>query len=84
LRQIFARILAEGTGDCPAESFHKLDCSLVFQPKRHNIVGNQLADLCAYPCARHILNPEKSAEPYAIASRKIYESGGVRGWKVFP
>lgn len=84
LRQVFARILAEGTGDCPAASFQKLDCSLMFQPKHNNLVGNQLADLCAYPCARHILNPDKANEPYAIASRKIYENGGVRGWKVFP
>ena len=81
---MFTRILAGGTGSLSAESVKKLDCSLVFQPKHNNIVGNQLADLCAYPCARHILNPEKSAEPYAIASQKIYENGGVRGWKVFP
>ena len=84
LREVFTGILAGGTDSVSAESFKKLDCSLVFQPKRNNIVGNQLADLCAYPCARHILNPEKSPEPYAIASRKIYNNGGVCGWKVFP
>lgn len=84
LRQVFAGMLTEGTEDCPAEQFKQLDYTLSFQPKHNNIVGNQLADLCAYPCARHILNPAKVNEPHAIASRKIYENGGVRGWKVFP
>jgi len=84
LREVFTRILAGGTGSLSAESGKKLDYSLIFQPKHNNIVGNQIADLCAYPCARHILNPEKSTAPYVIASRKIYENGGVSGWKVFP
>lgn len=84
LREVFTRIITDGTRFRPAAQFKKLDCTLTFQPKRNNIVGNQLADLCAYPCARHILSPEKVNEPYAIASRKIYENGGIRGWKVFP
>lgn len=84
LREVFNGILAGGTDSLPADPFKKLDCSLLFQPKRNNIVGNQLADLCAYPCARHILKPAKGGEPYEIARQKIYENGGVRGWKVFP
>ncbi len=84
LRLTFARITTQGTASCSAEEFKRLEFTLTFQSKRNNIVGNQLADLCAYPCARHILNPEKGGEPYTIASRKIYDSQGVRGWKVFP
>ncbi len=84
LREVFAQIITEGTRYCPAEQFKKLDCTLTFQPKRNNIIGNQLADLCAYPCARHILNPGKPNLPCEIARRKVYKNGGISGWKVFP
>jgi hypothetical protein len=54
------------------------------QPKRNNIVGNQIADLCAYPCARHILNPSRANPPYEVVRKKLYQKGGVSGWKLFP
>lgn len=84
LRQVFFRVLANGTAGCSAERFKALDCDLHFQPKRNNLIGTQLADLCAYPCARHILNPEKQNRPYEIVRRKVYEHAGVSGWKLFP
>lgn len=84
LRAVFARILAAGAGSLPAGRFQTLDCPLTFQPKRNNIVGNQLADLCAYPCARHILNPDKPNLPYEVARQKLYEHGGISGWQEFP
>ena len=57
---------------------------LAFQPKRNNIAGNQIADLCAYPCARHILNPGRPNLPYETARNKLYQNGGTTGWKLSP
>jgi len=49
------------------------------------IDGTQLADLAAYPIARHILHPGKASPAYEIVSKKFYKGKGwVRGLKVFP
>jgi|SRR5882672_1872831 len=82
LREAFRGIFLKGAVVSPAEKFKGLDCALVFQPKLKNIAGTQIADLCAYPCARHILNPEKPNSPYEIVRKKVYENGGVTGWEV--
>jgi len=59
-----------------------------FHSKRENIVGLQIADLCAYPLARHLLNPEEPYIPFKIIEKKIYcnKSGEYDGWglKLFP
>ncbi len=56
--------------------------------KRDNIIGLQLADLCAYPLARHLINPEDPYIPFEIIKDKIYcdAKGAFDGWglKVFP
>jgi len=84
LRQDFTDILALATAARSAAQQRPLDLTLSFQPKRNNIAGNQIADLCAYPCARHILNPSRSNPPYEIVRKKLYQKGGVSGWKLFP
>jgi Protein of unknown function (DUF3800) len=84
LENVFYRIMSLGTSSRPAQEFRRLDCWLTFQPKTNNIVGTQVADLCAYPCARHILNPARSNRPFEVVRKKIYERNGVSGWKVFP
>lgn len=84
LEKVFYRILAQGTAATPAAQFKKLDCNLMFQRKTNNIIGTQLADLCAYPCARHILNPTRQNRPFEIVRRKVYERDSITGWKVFP
>jgi hypothetical protein len=84
LEQAFYRIMACGTGGVPAEQFKRLDCPLTFQSKKNNIVGVQIADLCAHPCARHILNPSRQNRAFDIARKHIYGNSGVSGWKVFP
>ena len=84
LEQAFYRLMARGTENRPAEQFKKLDCPLTFQSKKNNIAGIQLADLCAHPCARHILNPTKENRAFEIAKKHIYTSGETVGWKVFP
>jgi hypothetical protein len=62
--------------------------SFGFFGKTQNLVGLQIADLCAYPLARHIINPAEPYLPFGILESKIYCKGGgdYRGWglKVFP
>ncbi len=40
--------------------------------KRDNNNGLQIADLCAYPIARHILNAEEPYVPFMVIKDKIY------------
>lgn len=82
LKQAFDRILLEGTTYHPSEEFKSLNCTLSFQPKINNIVGIQLADLCAYPCARNVLSPAKENPAFEIVKQKIYMKNF--GWKIFP
>lgn len=84
LEKAFYQFLACGTYFISAKTFKSLDCPLVFWDKRANIAGLQVADLAAYPCARHILKPHQDNRAFEVINRKIYQSGNVRGWKVFP
>ena len=84
LERVFYKIMSQGTDYHPAEQFKRLNSWLTFQPKTNNIAGTQLADLCAYPCARRILNPAQPNRPYDVVRPKLYSRGGVSGWKVFP
>lgn len=56
--------------------------------KRDNNNGLQIADLCAYPIARHVLNAEEPYIPFAIIKNKIYcsKDGKIDGFgiKIFP
>jgi hypothetical protein len=84
LEAAYSRIITGGTATVTAERFARLDCRLSFQAKKNNIVGMQIADLCAHPSARHILNPVKQSRAFEIAQQHLYESAGASGWKVFP
>lgn len=59
-----------------------------FHNKYDNITGLQIADLCAYPMARHLLHPKEPYIPFKIIEKKIYANnkGKYMGWglKVFP
>lgn len=84
LEQVFYRLMSRGTEAVSAERFKRLDCPLTFQSKKNNIVVVQIADLCAHPCARHILNPTRPNRAFEIARKRIYAAGAVSGWRVFP
>ena len=84
LEYAFLKIMTSGTSYRPADQFKKLDCPLVFRSKRDNIAGIQIADLCAYPCARHALKPDTQNRAYEIIKDHIYTQGTVSGWKIFP
>jgi len=81
-------ILDRGTYYVSPERIKKKVVRFDFHPKRDNIIGLQLADLCAYPLARNILNPEVSYIPFNIIEKKIYcnEKEEYMGWglKIFP
>ncbi|MCX7786000.1 MAG: DUF3800 domain-containing protein [candidate division WOR-3 bacterium] len=59
-----------------------------FFSKRDNIIGLQIADLCAYPLARYLLNPEEPYIPFNVIKDKLYcdKHGRIDGWglKLFP
>lgn len=84
----FNSILDLGTYYVIPARFKKLISKLSFQSKRDNINGLQIADLCAYPLARHILNPKEPYIPFDLIDEKIYrsDSGQITGWglKIFP
>ncbi len=56
--------------------------------KKDNLIGLQIADLCAYPLARHILNSAEPYIPFEIIKNKIYcdNYGKYEGYglKIFP
>lgn len=81
----FLRIANQGTNYIEAERFKKIDFKLKFVPKMMNVVGTQLADLAAYPIARHVLNHQKQNPAYEIVKKKIYKGrGSIFGLKIFP
>jgi len=84
LERCFYRIMTEGTDLVRSARFKNLQCPLVFRRKFDNIADIQLADLCAHPCARHVLRPEHSNRAFEIVRNKICQKEGVSGWKVSP
>jgi hypothetical protein len=77
-----------GTYYVSSERLKKKITKFRFHSKRENIIGLQVADLCAYPLARSILSPKEPYRPFEIIESKIYsnDNGEYDGWglKVFP
>ncbi|MBI2167691.1 MAG: DUF3800 domain-containing protein [Candidatus Omnitrophica bacterium] len=81
----FLKITSYGSYYNTAERFKKVEFKLKFIPKLMNVVGIQLADLAAYPIARHVLDPNKPNPSYKIIEKKFYRGPGwVYGLKTFP
>jgi hypothetical protein len=58
-----------------------------FMDKKHNSTGLQVADLVAYPIARHVIKPDQPNRAYELIEGKIRSRGGnIHGYglKVFP
>ena len=59
----------------------------VFADKKQNLQGLQIADLAAYPIAKHVLDPDTPRKDWEVVEKKL-RSGpkGYIGWglKVFP
>ena len=84
LASTFYRLMNQGTAFNEANRFQKLNCQLTFRRKSDNIAGMQIADLCAYPAARHILYPNQKNLSFDVVSQKIYNGVKVNGLKVSP
>jgi len=85
LQEHFQRILARGTGYIKPERLAKYNMTIHFKNKKENINGLQLADLIAYPIARHVLEPNR-VNPAFEAFKEIFysKSGKIFGLKIFP
>lgn len=85
LDEHFQRLLSRGTGFVNAQRLADYKLSIVFRNKRENINGLQLADLIAYPIARHVIEPERANPAFEIVEQKIYTKESNRyGLKIFP
>lgn len=85
LEEHFQRLLARGTGFVDAERLKAVRTKIIFRDKKENINGLQLADLVAYPIARHVIEPKRANPAFDVLSSKIYSKNGKRyGLKKFP
>jgi len=81
-------IIDRGTFHVTPDRFKRRIESFSMVAKKDNNNGSQIADLCAYPVARHVLNSEEPYIPFAIIKNKLYCSSGGKidgyGLKIFP
>jgi hypothetical protein len=84
LTAAFHRLMTAGTRYQSAARFRALACPLTFRRKSDNIAGIQLADLCAHPSARKVLNPSQPNQAHELVARHLYRRDTVSGWKIFP
>jgi len=88
LLEQYNRIKDSGTYYVDCKRFQNRIDSFNFVAKKDNVIGLQVADLCAYPMARHILIPKEPYIPFKIIENKIYcnNVGKYNGYglKVFP
>jgi hypothetical protein len=85
LRLSFLEVINNGTGYVSYKRFRQVNFRLDFRQKGSNLVGTQIADLAAYPIARHTIDKDKDNRAFEIVKRKFYKGPGlIRGLKVFP
>ena len=81
-------IIDRGTYHVDSTRFKSRIADFMMQSKRENEIGLQIADLCAYPVARHVLNAEEPYIPFEVIKAKLRHnsSGEIDGYglKVFP
>jgi len=84
----FNSIVDRGTYYLSPDRLKKKIRGFSFHSKYDNLTGLQIADLCAYPMARHLLHPKEPYIPFKVIEEKIYANrkGKYLGWglKVFP
>jgi Protein of unknown function (DUF3800) len=82
LRLAFLQLLKHGSY---YHDFMSIDFDLKFVSKKANVLGHQIADLCAYPIARRVIDPKKSHRAFEIVRSKFVDRPGWRhGFKIFP
>jgi len=81
----FNQLCTTGMGKLSAEGLCKVSPSVIFHNKKENINGLQLADLIAYPIARHVLEPAKSNQAFKVLEPRIYRRNSrLEGLKIYP
>jgi hypothetical protein len=82
LRLAFLQLLKHGSF---YQNFDDVEFELKFVAKNANVLGHQLADLCAYPIARRVIDPTKGSRAFDIVRTKYLDRPGWRhGFKIFP
>lgn len=82
LRLTFLQLIKHGSF---YQKFDDVDFDLKFVAKKANVLGHQIADLCAYPIARRVIDLRKSSLAFEIVSSKFLVRPGWRhGFKIFP
>lgn len=72
LRRRYEELLGKGSGFILPERFcARFSKTPDFRKKRENDIGLQIADLCAYPVARHFIRPDEPYPPYDIVESKL-------------
>ena len=85
LLRYYNEVYSVGTGYVEPKKIHSYSTRLKFRAKKDNLNGLQLADLVAYPIARHILEPKRVNLAFDVVQEKIYIEDGKRyGLKLFP
>lgn len=88
IQKRYNRLLDKGSGHITPNRFKKRFERMEFRRKRENDCGLQIADLCAYPVARHLINPSDPYPPYDIVEKKFRRgnNGSFIGYglKIFP
>ncbi|MDD4358441.1 MAG: DUF3800 domain-containing protein [Candidatus Pacebacteria bacterium] len=81
-------IIDRGTYHVSAVRFNNRIKDFLMKLKKDNDIGLQVADLCAYPIARYILNSEEPYIPFKIIENKLRRrpDGKMDGYgiKIFP
>jgi hypothetical protein len=81
----FNNVITRGTSYVAASRFAKIQFHLLMERKSSNVIGTQLADLVAYPIARHVLSPGSPNPAFDVFREKFYDGPGkINGLKIFP
>lgn len=88
IQKRYNRLLDNGSSHITPDRFKKRFEKMEFRRKKENDCGLQIADLCAYPVARHIINPNEPYPAYDIVEKKFRKgnNGSFMGYglKIFP
>ncbi len=81
----FQKLCAKGTGFVDANRLKSYNIEITFCDKQDDLTGLQLADLLAYPIARHTMDPNRANPAFDILANKFYTKDNKRyGLKIFP
>lgn len=88
IKKRYNRLLDNGSSHITPDRFKKRFEKMEFKKKKENDCGLQVADLCAYPVARHLINPNEPYPAFNIVEKKFRKNntGSYMGYglKIFP